>query len=52
VTFDLDPKLHNNSIPFCIFDTNEDFWLIFGVRMYHGTKVCRAKDLCGCDLGP
>jgi hypothetical protein len=51
-TFDLDPKLHNNSLPLCIFETNEDFWLIFGGRMYPGTKVCRAKEYCRCDLWP
>jgi hypothetical protein len=39
-TFDVDPKLHNNSLPLCIFETNEDFWLIFGGRMYQWTKMC------------
>jgi hypothetical protein len=42
-TFDLDPKLHNSSLPLCIFETNEDFWLIFIGRMYQGTKLCHAK---------
>jgi hypothetical protein len=41
---DLDAKLHNNSLPLCIFETNEDFWLIFGGRMYRGDKgVSREK---------
>jgi hypothetical protein len=42
-TFDLDPKLHNNSLPLCIFETNEDFSWIFGGRMYQGTNVCHMK---------
>jgi hypothetical protein len=31
---------------------NEDFWLIFGGRMYQGTKVCNVKDSHRCDLWP
>jgi hypothetical protein len=46
------PKLRNNSLPLCIFETNEDFWLISGGIMYQGTKVCRAKELCRCDHWP
>jgi hypothetical protein len=48
-TFDLDPKLHNNSLLLCacIFETNENVWLIFGGRMYQGTKVCHAKNCVG-----
>jgi hypothetical protein len=49
---DLDPKLHNNSLPLCIFETNEDFWLIFSGRMYQGIKVCHMKESCQCDLWP
>jgi hypothetical protein len=46
------PKLHNNYLPLCIFETNEDFWLIFGGSMNQGTKVGRSKESCRCDLWP
>jgi hypothetical protein len=38
-TFDLDPKLHDNSFLLCIFKTNEDFWLIFSGGMYQWAKM-------------
>jgi hypothetical protein len=46
---------NRNSLPVCISLPNEDFWLIFGGRMYHGTKVCQAKDVSRshtCTLNP
>jgi hypothetical protein len=33
---------NNNSLQLCIFETNEDFLLIFGVSMYQG-QTCVAQ---------
>jgi hypothetical protein len=41
---------NRNSLPPCISETNEDFWLIFGGRVYQGTMVCRANVSCRCNL--
>jgi hypothetical protein len=49
---DHDLKLHNISLPLYNSLTTEDFWLIFGVRMYRGTNLCRAKESCRYDLWP
>jgi hypothetical protein len=52
-TFDLDPVALKPRFPSALYLLkNEVFWLIFGVRMYQGTKVCLVKELCRCDLWP
>jgi hypothetical protein len=53
-TFDLDPvtlKPKFHSTPYYLL--NEWRFLVdIGGRLYQGTKVCRAKDSCRCDLWP